>query len=245
MKKTNQKIKVQPGNTIKNKNKRIPLTKERILDFALNLVDESGLEHLSMRNLGTALGVEAMSLYKHVKNKEEILDGLADILVSKIDFPDDSLISKNPSQSLKILFLNKRKVFLRHRWAAQVLESRIAFSTVRFEFMEKQFTILMKNGYSMTESYQVLLSLESYVYGFCIQEMNWNFDLLPKEEKDVLKHFIGSDFSTLSQLYPNFFQFLDFFFKKYKANDLSKLLDNEFERGLNIILQNTKSLNIK
>jgi AcrR family transcriptional regulator len=222
------------------KKKRKPLSQQRIIQTAMILADKNGIEGISMRILGKELSVEAMSLYKHVKNKEEILDGLADLLVSMIEFPEDSITDKNPSQALKILFSNKRKIFLKHKWAPQVIESRIAFSPTRFEFMEKQFTILMKNGYSMMESYQVLLSLESYVYGFCIQEMNWNFELLPKEEKEALKYFIGSDFETLSKFYPNFFSFLDFFFKKFKTNQLSKLLDDEFERGLDIILNSTK-----
>jgi AcrR family transcriptional regulator len=225
------------------KKKRIPLNRDRILHAALKIADEKGLEQLSMRSLGTALDVEAMSLYKHVKNKEDILDGLADILLMKIEIPSLEGIRKSKPKlkdSLKILFSNKREVFKKHAWAPQVIETRIKFSHVRFEFMEKQFTLLMKNGFSMMESYQVLLSLESYVYGFCIQEMNWNFEMLPKEEKEALKYFIGSDFDTLSKFYPNFFRFLDFFFKKYKTNQLSKLLDDEFERGLELILNSNK-----
>ncbi|MCC5815847.1 MAG: TetR/AcrR family transcriptional regulator C-terminal domain-containing protein [Leptospira sp.] len=234
------------------KKKRIPLNRDRILQAALKIADEKGLEQLSMRSLGAALGVEAMSLYKHVKNKEDILDGLADILLMKIEIPSLERIKTNKLQKtepkskrspktrlrelLKILFSHKREVFKKHPWAPQVIETRIAFSHVRFEFMEKQFRLMIESGYSLIESYQILLALESYVYGFCIQELNWNFDQLPKEEKFVLENFIGSDFPIVSTQYPNFFAFLELFFKRHKAGKLKSMLDEEFAKGLDRIL---------
>ena len=93
---------------------RTPLSRERVLRAAVDLADESGIEALSMRKLGQELGVEAMSLYNHVANKEEILDGMADLIMSEIEPP---LPDADWKSALRERALSAREVLVRHPWA--------------------------------------------------------------------------------------------------------------------------------
>ena len=97
---------------------RIPLSRERVLRAAIALADEGGIEALSMRKLAKELGVEAMSLYNHVANKDDILDGIVDPSSSEIDLPDrdDRLEDRDPSRSRS----RSTKRFLRHPWASSL-----------------------------------------------------------------------------------------------------------------------------
>ena len=93
---------------------RVPLTTERVLRAAVTLADEGGIESLSMRNLGQKLGVEAMSLYNHVTNKDDILNGIVDIVVSEIDAPSSRADWK---AAMRQRAISAREVLLRHPWA--------------------------------------------------------------------------------------------------------------------------------
>jgi AcrR family transcriptional regulator len=223
----------------KNKGtKRIPLSREKILEKALEMADSMGVEQITMRSLGKSLGVEAMSLYKHIKNKEDILDGLSDLVLSKIQFPSDQASIRD---ALIFLCQEKRRVFKLHPWSIPVVESRIIFSEFRFAFMEEQFRILKKVGYDMVQSYRLLLALESYVYGFCIQESNWNFEGLPKDQIQEIQSSWGLNAEDLTEKYPNFFGFLNLFFEKFGSNQIGKMLDEEFLLGLDSLLSKLES----
>src|SRR5215218_8448854 len=100
---------------------RTPLTKERMLRAAVRLADEGGIESLSMRMLGQELGVEAMSLYNHVANKDDVLDGIVDLVVGEIDVP-------GPGTGWKVAMrqraISAHEVLVRHLWAAMLIMSR-------------------------------------------------------------------------------------------------------------------------
>src|SRR3954465_15348638 len=96
---------------------RIPLSRERVLATAVALADESGLESLSMRKLGQALGVEAMSLYNHVAGKEALLDGMVDLVFAEIDLPAGGDWKK----SLRQRAISMRAALARHRWAVGLM----------------------------------------------------------------------------------------------------------------------------
>src|SRR4029453_18393407 len=101
--------------------RRIPLNRDRVLSAAVVLADEAGIEALSMRRLAQELGVVPMALYKHVANKEELLDGMVDVIVGEIDPPASSADWK---KAVRLRILSARRALLRHPWARQVLESR-------------------------------------------------------------------------------------------------------------------------
>ncbi len=220
------------------KKERGPLNKAKIMDTALKMADKHGLQNLSMRSLGKELGVEAMSLYKHIQNKEEILDGLTDLLLQKIEIPSSKGNLKN---TLKALYRNKRKILKAHPWAPQVLDTRKNFSEIRLNFMEKQFKLLRDDGYSITETYRILLALESYVYGFCIQESGWRFDNLPEHNTSSMENLFATNQEHLFTRYPNFVGFITSFLKRTTKKKIETILDEEFEYGLDVFIKKVLS----
>ena len=101
--------------------RRVPLSRERVLQAAIRLADQGGLESLSMRKLGQELGVEAMAVYYHFANKDEVIDGIVDIVFSEIDLPASGADWKTAMRQRAI---SVRDVLLRHRWAIGLMESR-------------------------------------------------------------------------------------------------------------------------
>src|SRR3981081_1661900 len=100
---------------------RTPLSRERVLRPAVALADESGIDSLTMRKLGDAVGVEAMSLYNHVANKVDLLDGMVDLVFSEIGLPSGGTDWK---PSMRRRAVSAREVLSRHRWAIGLMESR-------------------------------------------------------------------------------------------------------------------------
>src|SRR6267143_6978609 len=99
---------------------RLPLSRERVLRAAMALADESGIDSLSMRRLGQQLGVEAMSLYNHVANKDDILSGIVDMVVSDFDLPTPGAGWK---AALRKAAISAHDVLVRHPWAASAMLS--------------------------------------------------------------------------------------------------------------------------
>src|SRR6185295_9055600 len=102
---------------------RTPLSRERVLRAALMYADENGIGSLTMRKLGEALGVEAMSLYNHVANKAELLDGMIDQVFAEIDLPTGGSGWRSAMRERAVL---ARRILARHRWAIGLMESRSA-----------------------------------------------------------------------------------------------------------------------
>lgn len=124
---------------------RAPLTRERIVAAALELVDQQGLDALSMRRLGAALGVEAMSLYHHVDNKDDVLDGVLDRILAEVELPPDD----GPWQDrVRALVRAWRKVALRHPEAFALVDTRPIRSVEGYAPLESAFRILSDAGMS-------------------------------------------------------------------------------------------------
>ncbi len=148
--------------------KRKPLSRERVLDTALLLADSHGLEKVTMRAVAEQLGVEAMSLYRHVANKGEILDGLIERVVEEMGFPDPHMPWR---EALRSRAHSARAVLLRHRWAAMLLESRPTPGPSRMRLHERVLTHLCEAGFSTELAFLVFLTLDSFIYGFTMQEI--------------------------------------------------------------------------
>lgn len=155
----------------KKRTSRTPLTRERVLDAALCLADAEGLEALSMRRLGHALGVEAMSLYNHVTNKDDVLDGMVDRVMSEIQVSEDLPWR----EALWERSISAHDVLLAHPWAAALIESRLAPGPERLAHHNALIGVLRRAGFPMALAYRAFLTLDSYVYGFVLQEVNWPF----------------------------------------------------------------------
>jgi AcrR family transcriptional regulator len=142
---------------------RVPLSKERVLRAAIDLADEQGIDALSMRKLGQTLGVEAMSLYNHAANKDEILDGIVDLVIAEIEVvPPET----GWQAQLRAQILAARRVLLRHPWAARVLESRSDAGPAAMAYLETIVGILRGAGFSLDTTHHAMHALGSRVFGF-------------------------------------------------------------------------------
>jgi AcrR family transcriptional regulator len=150
--------------------RRAPLTRDRVLRAAIDLADDHGLDALSMRRLGQALGVEAMSLYKHVANKEAILDGMADLVAGEIEVPDPSLPWK---EAIRRSEISTHDVLLRHPWASTLIESRNTAGPARTRYLDAMIGTLRGAGFPMPIVARAFGALDSHTYGFALQEQAW------------------------------------------------------------------------
>lgn len=151
----------------KNTPTRTPLNRERVALAGVRLADESGLDALSMRNLAQELGVVPMALYKHVGNKEELLDEMINAIVLEIDpLPADY----EWKSALRHRILSSRQALLRHPWAPHVIESRQGASPIVLDYMDSLIGIFIKAGFSLDLTHYAMHALGSRMWGF-IQEV--------------------------------------------------------------------------
>lgn len=148
--------------------RRARLSRERVLRAALKLADERGIEALSMRNLGRALRVEAMSLYKHVASKEEVLDGIADLVTEEIEVPSADVEWR---AAVRRSAISAHEALRRHRWAGPVIESRRNPGPARLRYLDAVIGVLRGAGFSMPDVARAFLALDSHTYGFTMQEL--------------------------------------------------------------------------
>ena len=148
---------------------RIPLTRERILTAAVALADADGIDAVSMRKVGTELGVEAMSLYNHVANKDEILDGMLEIVLSEIEAACDGFrvsIDGGWKPAVRKRILTARASMLRHPWVPKVLETRTEMSLQMIRYFDSLLGTLKEGGFSYDLAHHALHALGSRALGF-------------------------------------------------------------------------------
>lgn len=165
--------------------RRAPLTRERVLRAALHLADEEGLEALSMRRLAQELGVEAMSLYNHVAGKDDLLDGIADMVVGEIEVP---AIGADWKAAMRRRATSAHEVFLRHPWAPLLIGSRVNVGPAMLRYVNATLGCLREAGFSYELADRAWNAIDSHVYGFTIQELN--FPLEPSEYASAAKMFL-------------------------------------------------------
>jgi AcrR family transcriptional regulator len=149
---------------------RTPLSRERVLRAAITIADDGGLRALTMRRLAENLGAEAMSLYYHVAGKEELLDGVADVLVGEInaavagiDLPAAGAAWR---AAVRRRILTARAVLLRHRWAPALLESRTRTSIEVLRYFDGLLGLMLAGGFSHDLAHHALHALGSRALGF-------------------------------------------------------------------------------
>ena len=143
--------------------RRRPLNRERILAAALELVDEQGIDALSMRKLGQALGYEAMSLYNHVANKDDLLDGILDLVLAEMEPPD----LEGGLPAIRASALSAHEALKRHPWAATMLMSA-RIRPARIEYMEALLACLRSAGFSAETTYTAYHVLDAHIIGFSL-----------------------------------------------------------------------------
>ena len=206
---------------------RAPLTKDRVLRAAIAVADETGIESLSMRKVGEVLGVEAMSLYSHVASKEEILDGIVDIVVGEIEiaFPKGDW-----KAAMRLRARSAHQVLLQHRWASLLIESRTNMGPARLRYFDAVIGRLREAGFSIEMAYNAFLAMDSYIYGFTLQEVSWPFD--PEDRSEVvavLRPQVSPD------AYPHVTEIMQYVMGERRSEKGG--YQAEFEFGLELILE--------
>jgi AcrR family transcriptional regulator len=171
---------------------REPLTKERILETAVALADEGGVESLSMRRIAQELGVVPMALYKHVANKDEMLDGMVDVIVGEIDPP---LADADWKIAMRERILSARRALLRHAWASRVIESRSEPTPMVISYIDSMMGIFRSGGFSIDLMHHAMHVMGSRILGFS-QELFDDTSSMPEEEAVAM-------WTQLADHYPN------------------------------------------
>jgi AcrR family transcriptional regulator len=152
--------------------RRTPLSRERVLRAAFDRTDKDGIESLSMRKLAQELGVEAMSLYRHVRNKGEIIDGMIDLVFGEIGLPPRGADWKSAMRQRAI---SAREVLARHRWAIGLMESRSTPGPATLQHHDAVIGCLRAAGFSIAMAAHAYSLLDSYIYGFALQQASLRF----------------------------------------------------------------------
>ena len=162
---------------------RTPLSRERVLLAALDLADRGGVEALSMRKLGQELGVEAMSLYNHVANKDDLLNGLIDLVFGEIGLPPTGVYWK---MAMRERAVSAREVLARHPWAIGLMESRSRPGPATLRHHDAVIGCLRESGFSVAMAAHTYSLLDSYIYGFALQQASLPFNT-PEDAAEVAK----------------------------------------------------------
>lgn len=160
-------------NSSKEIETQMPLSRKRILQVALRLADEGGIESLSMRKIAQELGVKAMSLYNHVKNKDEIMDGIVDLVASEIELPS---LEVDWQEAMRQRAKSAHEVLLRHPWSTIALVSRVNVGSAMLRYVDATLGCLLQAGFSYEMADYAWNAIDSHIYGFTLQELNFPFE---------------------------------------------------------------------
>jgi AcrR family transcriptional regulator len=203
---------------------RTPLSRERVLRAAVALADRHGIEDLSMRKLASKLGVEAMSLYNHVKDKDDILDGIVDTVIAEIELPSPGEAWK---PGMRRRAISARAMFKRHPWAITLMESRRNPGQASLRYYDAVLGCLRRDGFSIAMAGHAFSAIDSYIYGFALQELKMPFETpaeLAALGEEIMKNLPVDEF-------PHFSEFV-----LKHALKPGYSFGNEFEFGLDLIL---------
>jgi AcrR family transcriptional regulator len=150
-----------------NHEKRLPLSRERVLQSAVGIADTAGIGSLTIRSLAQRLGVKPMSIYYYVRNKSAILDGIVDLVFSEIELP---AVGGDWRSELVRRANSTRQVLSRHHWAIGLMESRKSPGPATLRHHDAVLGTLRAAGFTVEMTAHAYALLDSYVYGFALQE---------------------------------------------------------------------------
>jgi AcrR family transcriptional regulator len=179
---------------------RVPLNRERVLQAAVAFADEHGIASVSMRRLGEALGVEAMSLYNHVANKDELLDDMVDVVFSEIGLPSGAADWRTAMRQRAV---STRQVLSHHRWAIGLMESRSSPGPATLRHHDAVIGCLRAAGFSIEMTAHAFSVLDSYIYGFALQEASVPFHTAEQTAdiaQAILKQMPPDEYPHLTEL---------------------------------------------
>jgi AcrR family transcriptional regulator len=210
---------------------RTPLNRDRILDAALRLVDEGGLDSLSMRKLGQTLGVEAMSLYNHVANKHDVVNGIVDRVADEIEPPS---MTEEWDVAIRKSAISAHQALRRHPWACPLMMSPSYVVPERIRYMEALLARLRNAGFSPDATYHAYHVLDAHIFGFSLWQAGHAVSLadLPEEFQtpEEFMYWFLEQFPP--DKYPNFAQHVQQHLAEGPHHKVSA-----FELGLDLILE--------
>ena len=203
---------------------REPLSRERVVSAGVALADADGIEALTMRRLGQQLSVEAMSLYKHVSGKADLLDGMTDAVFGEIELPE---IGSEWRPAMRDRAISARAALNRHPWAIALVSSRTGPGPATLRHHDTVIGTLRAAGFSIELTAHAFSAIDSYVYGFALQEATLPFDTA-EEAAEVAQ---GMFAQMAAEQYPHLTEFT-------VGHVLRPGYDygDEFEYGLDLVL---------
>ncbi len=212
---------------------RAPLNVERTLQVALAIADDEGLEAVTMRRLARELGVEAASLYHHVNDKSQILDGLVDVVAAEIEPP---IPSTDWRTAITERAHNTRVVLRRHPWAVSLMASRASPGPATLRLLETGIRCFREGGFSVAQAAHAVSAVDSFVHGFVLQEVN-----LPFRDESELAAMTGAIMETFPvSEFPYLFEMTVEYVLK-PGYDYGR----EFDSGLKVMLDGLAQLLIE
>ncbi len=212
------------GSPTKRTQTPAPLTNARVINGAVALADKIGLEAFTIRKLAAELDVKPMTIYHHVANKEAIVDGMVDMVFSEIEPPPTNATWK---AAIRRRSLSARAVLARHPWATPLMESRTAPGPATLSHHDAVIGCFRRGGLSIVMTAHAYALVDSYVYGFALQEAN-----LPATAGDEMAEVVENIMTPLtSDAYPHL--------TELAADHVMKPgydFGDEFEFGLDLIL---------
>jgi AcrR family transcriptional regulator len=213
-----------PRSTQKKARPREPLSRERILAAAVDIADQHGLDDLSMRRLGQALGVEAMSLYHHVANKDDLLDGIVERVLAEvdIDFTDLDWVAAMQRRARSM-----REMFRRHPWALPIIETRRNAGASSHRYYDAVLGALRRAGFSIALAAHAFAVIDAFVFGFAVQEQSLAGDgeAIAELAEDMLPRVSAAQYPYFAELISEHVMLPGYDFGA------------EFEWGLDLILE--------
>ena len=205
---------------------RTELSRERVLQAAIELADRGGFESLTMRRLADELGAGAMSLYHYVPNKEDLVDGMIDIVFGEIEPPPADVDWKT---AMRRRAHSTREALNRHRWANGLMENRMSPGPASIALREAILRCLRQAGFSIEETMQAYSVQDSYIYGFALQESTLAFQ--DTEQSKQHAEATASGVEDLKDTFPYLYEMV--------VGHVAKVgydFDRSFEYGLDLIL---------
>jgi AcrR family transcriptional regulator len=203
---------------------RSRLVRQRVLLAAMDLADKGGVAALSMRKLGQALGVEAMSLYNHVANKDDIIDGMVELVFGEIGLPPEGADWKTAMRQRAI---STRRILARHPWAIGLMESRRRPGPATLRHHDAVIGCLTEAGFSIAMAAHAYSVLDSYIYGFALQQASSPFatsEEVAEATEGILRRFPADAYPHLAE------------FAVQHVLEPGYDYADEFDFGLNLIL---------
>ena len=208
---------------------KLPLSRERVIEAAVALADRDGIEPLTIRKLADELGVGPMTIYHHVANKVDILDGMVDSVFAEIELPPMDI---DWADAMAVRARSAREVLARHQWAAPLMESSTDPGPATLGHHDAVLGCLRRGGMSWPLVGHAYALIDAYIYGFALQEAGLPFDT-PEEAvaaaETMVQHFPAD-------LYPNLASFT-FDHVLQPGYDFAA----EFDVGLDLILDGLKA----